>query len=212
MKEEIEKLLAHVSELNCKTAKEVEEARVRLLGKKGEITKLFDEFRTYGPELKKEFGRKINELKQLAQDLKARGADISKSGLQRYGAPFERQMARVKMATEQAVALVDAAPDEEDKLSSAVIRITQEKILNLLMELDIDAESVDVNKLFKNAAEIGRASASNKRASREARAAIREEARQELLAEQRARLDALGESGEVDQGTLTKVIQAAYGL
>ena len=52
MKEEIEKLLAHVSELNCKTAKEVEEARVRLLGKKGEITKLFDEFRTYGPELK----------------------------------------------------------------------------------------------------------------------------------------------------------------
>ena len=61
MKEEIEKLLAHVSELNCKTAKEVEEARVRLLGKKGEITRLFDEFRTYGPELKKEFGRKINE-------------------------------------------------------------------------------------------------------------------------------------------------------
>lgn len=34
MKEEIEKLLAHVNELNCKTAKEVEEARVRLLGKK----------------------------------------------------------------------------------------------------------------------------------------------------------------------------------
>ena len=67
MKEEIEKLLAHVNELNCKTAKEVEEARVRLLGKKGEITKLFDEFRTYGPELKKEFGRKINELKQAAQ-------------------------------------------------------------------------------------------------------------------------------------------------
>ena len=67
MKEEIEKLLAHVSELNCKTAKEVEEARVRLLGKKGEITRLFDEFRTYGPELKKEFGRKINELKQAAQ-------------------------------------------------------------------------------------------------------------------------------------------------
>ena len=156
--------------------------------------------------------RGFGDYVQLAQDLKARGADISKSGLQRYGAPFERQMARVKMATEQAVALVDAAFDEEDKLSSAVIRITQEKILNLLMELDIDAESVDVNKLFKNAAEIGRASASNKRASREARAAIREEARQELLAEQRARLDALGESGEVDQGTLTKVIQAAYGL
>jgi hypothetical protein len=36
-------------------------------------------------------------------------------------------MARVKMATEQACAL-HAAPDDEDKLSAAVIRVTQEKI------------------------------------------------------------------------------------
>lgn len=156
--------------------------------------------------------RGFSDYVQLAADLQARGAAVSKSALQRYGAPFERQLARVKMATEQAVALVDAAPDEEDKLSSAVIRITQEKILNLLMELDIDAESVDVNKLFKNAAEIGRASATNKRASREARAAIREEARQELLAEQKARFEALGQSGMIDPATLAKVIGAAYGL
>ena len=98
MKEEIEKLLAHVSELNCKTAKEVEEARVRLLGKKGEITKLFDEFRTYGPELKKEFGRKINELKQVAQakidEMKEQAAsegasDGPKEDLSMPGVPFE---------------------------------------------------------------------------------------------------------------------------
>lgn len=98
MKEEIEKLLAHVNELNCKTAKEVEEARVRLLGKKGEITKLFDEFRTYGPELKKEFGRKINELKQAAQaridELKDKTAsegasDGPKEDLSMPGVPFE---------------------------------------------------------------------------------------------------------------------------
>lgn len=34
MKERIEQLLADVRGLNCKTAKDVEEARVRLLGKK----------------------------------------------------------------------------------------------------------------------------------------------------------------------------------
>ncbi len=66
MKEEIEKLLAQVNDLKCKTAKDVEEARVNLLGKKGEITKLFEEFRGYAPEMKKEFGRKLNELKQAA--------------------------------------------------------------------------------------------------------------------------------------------------
>ena len=83
MKEEIEQLLAQVRELKCKNAKEVEEARVRLLGKKGEITKLFDEFRTYGPEMKREFGRKINELKQTAQakidELKAQTEAVAES-------------------------------------------------------------------------------------------------------------------------------------
>lgn len=156
--------------------------------------------------------RGFGDYVQLAADLKARGADISKSTLHRYGAPFERQLARVKMATEQAIALVDATPDDEDKLASAVIRVTQEKILNALMEVDLDPESVDINKLFRNAAEIGRASATNKRASREARAAIREEARRELIEEQRARLDALGQAGDVDAATLAKVISAAYGL
>lgn len=156
--------------------------------------------------------RGFGDYVQLAQDLKARGAEISKSALQRYGSPFEQRMAQLKMASEQARALVDAAPDEEDKLGAAVVRMTQEKIFNLLMELEINAEDVDVNKLFKNAAEIGKASVTQKRFSLEARAAIREEARQELLAEQRAKLNALGQSGEVDQGTLAKVIQAAYGL
>ena len=66
MKERIEELLAQIDGLKCKNAKEVEEARVKLLGKKGEITGLFDEFRTFSPDLKKEFGRKINELKQAA--------------------------------------------------------------------------------------------------------------------------------------------------
>ena len=46
----------------------MEEARVRFLGKKGEITALFDEFRTVDKDLKREFGRTLNELKQKAQE------------------------------------------------------------------------------------------------------------------------------------------------
>ena len=49
------------------------------------------------------------------------------------------------------------------------------------MDLDIDAEDVDVNKLFKNAAEIGKASAANKKFSLEARAAIEAAARRKAL-------------------------------
>ncbi len=67
-REDIDKVLAELNELKCKTLKDVEEARVRFLGKKGEITALFDEFRTVDKDLKKEFGRTLNELKQKAQE------------------------------------------------------------------------------------------------------------------------------------------------
>ena len=66
MKERIEKITEELKALQCKTEKEVEDARVRLLGKKGEITQLFDEFRTIAPELKREFGQKLNILKKDA--------------------------------------------------------------------------------------------------------------------------------------------------
>ena len=66
-KEYIEDLLGQISDLKCKTEKEVEEARVRFLGKKGSITALFDEFRTVEKEQKREFGQALNQLKQAAQ-------------------------------------------------------------------------------------------------------------------------------------------------
>lgn len=58
--------MAEIAGLSCKTEQEIEQARVRLLGKKGEITALFDEFRTVAPELKREFGQKLNVLKNTA--------------------------------------------------------------------------------------------------------------------------------------------------
>ncbi|MBQ6253505.1 MAG: phenylalanine--tRNA ligase subunit alpha [Bacteroidales bacterium] len=66
MKEAIDQLLGQIAALKAANAKEVEEARVRLLGKKGEITRLFEEFRTCSPDLKREFGKRLNELKQAA--------------------------------------------------------------------------------------------------------------------------------------------------
>jgi len=83
MKEQIEKILAEIKELKCSTDKEVEEARVRLLGKKGEVTQLFEEFRTIAPELKREFGQQLNVLKKQAQakieELKSAAAPAASS-------------------------------------------------------------------------------------------------------------------------------------
>ena len=42
--------------------------------------------------------RGFGDYVQLAADLKARGADVSKSALQRYGSPFDRRMDQLKVA------------------------------------------------------------------------------------------------------------------
>ena len=156
--------------------------------------------------------RGFGDYVQLAADLKKRGADVSKSALQRYGSPFEQRMAQLKMASDQARALVDAAPDEEDKLGAAVVRMTQERIFSLLMELEINPADVDINKLFKNAAEIGKASVTQKKFSQSVRAEIEAAARKALIDEQRGKLDALGRSGAVPADVLAQVIKAAYDL
>jgi hypothetical protein len=148
---------------------------------------------------------------QLAADLKARGADVSKSALHRYGSPFEKRLAQVKMSNEQARALVDAAPDDEDKLGAAVVRLTQERIFGLLVDLEIDPKDVDINKLFKNAAEIGKASVTQKKFSLTVRREIEDAARKKMLDEQRAKLDAMGSKGGVTEDT-KKAIREALGI
>lgn len=68
MREKIEKLLLEVEQLAAKREQEIEEIRVRLLGKKGSITQLFDEFRNVLPEQKRELGQVLNTLKVSAQN------------------------------------------------------------------------------------------------------------------------------------------------
>ena len=65
--EKIEQMMASIQEMKAAKEQEIEELRVKWLGKKGEITALFDEFRTVDKEQKKEFGQKLNALKNAAQ-------------------------------------------------------------------------------------------------------------------------------------------------
>src|SRR5574344_2426197 len=67
-KEEIEQLLQKIEDYKAQKIQDVEDLRVKLLGKKGEITKMFEEFRGVLPEQKKEFGQKLNLLKTKAAE------------------------------------------------------------------------------------------------------------------------------------------------
>lgn len=65
--EKIQEMMSALAQLKAAKEQEIEDIRVKWLGKKGEITQLFDEFRTVSPEQKREFGQKLNALKQAAQ-------------------------------------------------------------------------------------------------------------------------------------------------
>ena len=67
MKNKIEALLNKIDDFKTESAKDIEQFRIDLLGKKGEITSLFSEFKTVSNELKKELGKELNILKQKAQ-------------------------------------------------------------------------------------------------------------------------------------------------
>lgn len=64
--DKIDQLINEVNSLSAKNAEEIEQLRLKYLGKKGEITALMADFRNVAPEYKKTVGIKINELKQLA--------------------------------------------------------------------------------------------------------------------------------------------------
>jgi len=62
----IDKLLKDVENFKAENKEQVEDFRLKFLSKKGEINKVFEEFRNVPNEQKKEFGQKINMLKQSA--------------------------------------------------------------------------------------------------------------------------------------------------
>lgn len=99
----------------------------------------------------------FSDYELLAADLQAKGYDISKSSLHRYGSAFEAKMAALKMATEQAEAIAQAVPDDENALGDALLRVIQEKTFSMLMTME-NPDRISFASLAKIATEVGFAS------------------------------------------------------
>ncbi len=68
MLNKIQELKDAIEALQVSSMEEIEAARIKYLSKKGEISLLFNDFRTVPNEQKREIGQKLNELKTLATD------------------------------------------------------------------------------------------------------------------------------------------------
>lgn len=141
----------------------------------------------------------------LSAELEKRGCVISKSALHRYSSKFEESLAKLKMATEQARAVVAASPDEAGDMSEALMRLCQQKTFQLLVDADVDPSKVNFEKLTLNVARLARAAVPLKKFNAEAKEKLRK-----VLDAAQAAAEGDGETNALT--LLRRVREEAYGI
>jgi ribosomal protein S9 len=102
----------------------------------------------------------FSDYSSLEAWLQEQGFEISRSAIHRYGQEFEEKIMAIKVATEQAKAIAEAAGDEEGAMNEALIRLIQQKSFDVLVGLEGGA---DLPKMGTMVARISRASVQQKK-------------------------------------------------
>ena len=142
----------------------------------------------------------FSDYEALANELSSQGFSISKSALHRYGQDFESKLSALKMASEQARAVVAAAPDEEGAVNEALMRLVQEHLFKLLMS---DGDQMDLPKVAKAVAELGKASVVQKKWQAEWKEKVETAA---------ARVDKIAKKGGLTQATSDEIRREILGM
>lgn len=85
-----------------------------------------------------------SDYQLLSDELKARGFDISRSAVHRYGQEFEDRLMAIKIATEQAKAITEAAPDDAGAMNNALISMVQQRAFKVLVDMQEGASIKDI--------------------------------------------------------------------
>lgn len=118
-------------------------------------------------------GNGFADYQALSAWLAEQGWEISKSSLHRWGSTFEDRVAALKVATQQARAIVEASPDDAGDMTEALMRLMQERLFSALVEMEVDPSKLNLGGLAKALAPITRASIAQKQYA----SAVRDRAR-----------------------------------
>lgn len=118
----------------------------------------------------------------LAQWLTEKGFGIGKSAVGAYGQKLERRLAAIKASTEAAKLIAQAAPDDADDRSNAIISLVQTEIFDAILALQEVTDSDEeldpgerielLGKAAKNIATLSRASVNRNKWAVEVRAKV----------------------------------------
>ena len=155
--------------------------------------------------------RGFGGYESLSDALAELGYEISKSALHRHGQALERRLSAIKASTEAAKLIADAAPDDEDARSAAVISMLQTDMFEVFLALQEanDVEPAERVKLLSRAAtamaRLSRASINQKQWA----ADVRTKVEAKLVA-----LEAEAGAGKstLDPATLKRIREEIYGI
>ncbi len=125
-------------------------------------------------EIKAELDRRLisggfADYTALAEWLLEQGVEISRSAVHRYGQEFEAKCEAIKIATEQAKAIVGVVGDDEGNMNEALIRLIQQLSFDILIK-NKEGDLGDIlPKMGVMIAKISKASVDQKKYAAEAR-------------------------------------------
>ncbi|HUY26157.1 MAG TPA: DUF3486 family protein [Candidatus Binataceae bacterium] len=102
--------------------------------------------------------------RELADWLSGEGYEIRKSAVHKHGQKLEERLKAIKLATEQARAIVAESPDSENTMNDALVRLLQERVFQMLVDLEMeDLDGKKAATLARGIASLARASVTQKK-------------------------------------------------
>lgn len=155
--------------------------------------------------------RNFTGYQGLEDWLRSQGYEISKSAIHRYGQKIERRMAAIKASTEAAKMLTDAAGDDQDARSEAVIALVQTEMFDSIIAIqEADDEELSpadrlgmMSKAAKNIATLARASIAQKQFKTQVQA---------RAAEAAEKVAKLAKKGGMSAATVEEIKRSILGI
>ncbi|MEM7399296.1 MAG: DUF3486 family protein [Pseudomonadota bacterium] len=113
-------------------------------------------------------GNSFSDYEALSAALAERGYTISKSAVHRHGQFLKRQQEGLRALTESAKAFVSVAKDDEGSVTQMLLALTQQKLFELMQELEgINVEPKVIAQITRAIADISRSTVQTKRFAQE---------------------------------------------
>lgn len=143
----------------------------------------------------------------LSELLKAQGYDISHAAIHRYDQKLQRSLDAIRASTEAARLIAEAAPDDLDQRSAAVISLVQSHLFGAMLKLAEAEDAADpaervklLGQAARSIADVSRASIGQKKWADEVRVKLDEVERV-----------ARKEGKRLDAETLKTIREGLYG-